>query len=128
MDKNTEEMFVRKFIDKNKRNRAIYELFNSEKRADFIRKIPSILAHDFREVSVKSDDEIHKYLLIDKVMSPIYVISDDEKLDGKFEHPEKAISHALYGGGTYILLFNHAIFIKEEIGFSSPKYIIFIDK
>ena|SRR5690554_3603285 len=128
MDKNTEEMFVKKFIDKNKRNRVIYELFNSEKRGDSIRKIPSILSHNFKEASVKSDEDIYKYLLIGKVMSPIYVISDDQKIDGQFMHPEKALNHTLFGGGTYILLFDHAIFIKEEIGYGSPKYIIFVDK
>jgi len=127
MDKSKEEVFVKKFVDKNKRNRVIYELFNIEKRGDCIRKIPSILSHNFKEISVKSDVDIYKYLLIGKVTSPIYAISDDEKIDGKFEHPEKALNHTLFGGGTYILLFDHAIFIKEEIGYSSPKYIIFVD-
>lgn len=128
MDKSIEEIFVNKFIDKNKRNRVVYELFNSKKRGDCIRKIPSLLAYDGKQISVKNDEDIYKALLIRKVMSPIYVISDDERIDGKYEYPEKALNHVLFGGGTYILLFDHAIFIKEEIGYGSPKYIIFVDK
>ncbi|OAN20323.1 hypothetical protein A2I99_01340 [Acholeplasma laidlawii] len=95
--------------------------------------ILSVKYHQFCHIILKkhllkSDEDIYKYLLIGKVMSPIYVISDDEKIDGQFVHPEKALNHTLFGGGTYILLFNHAIFIKEEIGYGSPKYIIFVDK
>lgn len=128
MNKNIEEVFVKTFIDKNKRNRVMYELFNSNKRGECIRRLPSNLSHVCKQIAIKNDEDIYKAILINKVMSPIYIISDDERIDGKFEQPEKALNHALIGGSTYILLFDHAIFIKEEIGYSSPKYILFIDK
>ncbi len=127
MDKSIEENFVKQFVEKSRRERVIFELSNDKKRGDCIRQLPTKIHTKGKTLVLKKDDEIYQALLIHEKTKPIYIISDDSRIDGTFENPEVALKNALNGGFTYILLFDHAIFFKEEVGYSSPKYVLFIE-
>ena len=127
MDKIIEEKIVKKFIEKMKSDRVIFELSNEKKRSDCIRKLPSILKTNGKQFALTNDEQIYQTLFAKRKVDLIYVISDDRRIDGTYQNAESALEHALSGSSTYILFFAFAIFIKEEVGYSAPKYILLLE-
>ena len=131
MNKEIEKEFIKKFVEKQKRERCLFELFSIKKRGEGIRQLSNkliknnIIPHGNTDKEIR--ETIEKYFnLFDQ---KVYIISDMEDIDGTVQYFEKAFNEVMCGSGTYIIVCGaDTIFLKDEdpgVGGGLPsKYIL----
>ena len=117
MDKSIEEKFVNTFVIKEKRERILYELNSTKKRALAIRRLYPLLDKRFVVFEKRDIDEselfaeVKKYSEINRVC---YNISDS-KDDGKIIPFEVAVKNMLeYEMAYAILCDENTVVVSEE--------------
>ena len=130
MIKSIEEEFVKKFIVKEKRNRIISELFNSNKRFDamtrFSHSVIDILNQNLiisnnANITVEGVIDIIKQQGITK--SKAYVITDN--INGEMINVQEGLNECFKSLGPAIFIMDNFCLIKEEFEYKSPlKYIL----
>ena len=114
-----EELFVKKFIIKEKRNRVAYELSSKKKRHNALDSLICNIDRTKIVADLTKTDVSDALCLIDKKYSlkePCYILYDGEQ-DGCRMQLEQALNHFYYYGGSVALLCGeNLVFIKEEAG------------
>lgn len=127
MNKSIEELFVKKFVVKDKRERVLYELSSAKKRGDRVYRLYndldrkySVFSGQFSEKTLPED--VKK--AIAKVTS-CYVIADGVD-DGKILPFETAFKNLEQSAGLYIIFCAPDIVIaKDEVIYGSPDQRVF---
>lgn len=120
MNTDTEQEFVRNYIDKNFQDRLIYELSSSKKRvnamARFSHNAEAVLDKSLNKKVIKSHDEIRES---DKTL---YLISSGEN-DGVTLPFSDAIRHCENSYSAVIVIGKGFSLIKEETECGKPKML-----
>lgn len=123
MNKTSEETFVKKFTEREKRDRLIYELFSKKKRENAIQNIFYALderycvLHDNKITDEKLLEAAKKYVGENQ---DCYVIADGED-DGKILPFKTAFQNLTRTAGMYyIICENKTVLAKEEVFDCAP--------
>ncbi len=133
MNKDIEEKFVKKFIDKRYQDRILYELFSSKKRVKALSKFAhnanEILAlqtirKQERKLSIDDLNEVSEKILCGK--EECYIISDD-CFDGTIQTLEICFSIVLEQPMCAVVICGtDLVIIKEELSQGAPrKYVLY---
>ena len=126
MDKNIEELFVKKFIVKDKRERILYELSSEKKRKDRTYRIYGDLDKRYLvytgQLSEKDfPDEVKKSV---GRKTDCYVIADGVD-DGTTLPFGKAFDNLVQSAGAYfIFCAPNVVIAKDEVDYGAPSQCI----
>ena len=103
MDKNIEELVIRHFLRKNRRERARFELFNEKKRRHFLINIHTkdiFNPHCMEEIaqSVSSPQVVYDLLTKRGAPSTCYVMRHCSPYDGQIVSLEQGLADLVFNG------------------------------
>lgn len=116
MDKSIEEKFVNTFVIKEKRERILYELTSTKKRALATNRLYALLDKHFIVYEGKEIDEralIAEFKKYSKMPQTCYNISESQD-DGKFLPFEVAVKNMLKYEMTYVIICDEKTAIASE--------------
>ncbi len=129
MNKNIEELIVRNFFIKRKRERGIYDLSSPKKRRSFVWKLSQDIIIDTKihEISnnLSSYKDIENKLLNIGAQKECYVISIDQEIDGQILPLNLALSKIVGFGPAFISWIHGKLaYLECEQSFGSPDRFI----
>jgi len=127
-----EKKFVMNFIDKQKKERFLYELNSPKKREQAIKQLLFHIERKlilFEGTKIRNDEMkvlISKYF---DIKSDVYLITDNSSDDGKIDSFENIYNKAIIGCFSYIILCGeNLVYIKNEIDYGAPYKLLLYKK
>ena len=123
MDRKIEQIFVKNFIVKDKRERTLFELSSDKKRDSIIHRIFGLLDDKYKvfcEYKINYEEFLSIIKKYADVKKNCYVIADSAD-DGQILRLDKAYNNMMFESGDYFIFYQDNIVIaKEEVIFGSP--------
>ena len=123
MDKEIEERFVSKFVVKDKRERAYFELCSNKKRDNIIHRLFNLLDEKYAILNESDirDEELDRFIKrYNKILKECYVI-EDGMLDGKTVTYDVAFDKLINtAGDIFLICGENMVIAKEEVCFGNP--------
>lgn len=126
MNKEIEEKFVKTFVERDKRDRLLFELLSKKKRDIAIQRLYNSLD---RKYKVIEDNKIKDKELLSVIKpyinmeAPCYVIADSVD-DGNILPFKTAFDKMINGGMAYAILYgDNIVIMKDEMYYGAPMKI-----